>query len=152
MKKNNGITLIALVITIIVLLILAGVALAMISGNGGILGKASTAKVENEIGTIKDKIAMDITTYLADYYEDAYVKATAEQQNQDVDQYIRTKIGSTDYSVANVATVTIGEYISSGTGAGTFSITIDPVDTSIDVYNASVDNGVIEYSARSANS
>ena len=42
--KNKGITLIALVITIIVLLILAGVSLSMISGENGILSKAQQAK------------------------------------------------------------------------------------------------------------
>ena len=44
MKRNKGITLIALVITIIVLLILVGVAIAMLSGENGILKKAADAK------------------------------------------------------------------------------------------------------------
>ena len=48
MKRNKGITLIALVITIIVLLILAGVAIAMLSGENGILKKAAQAKTETE--------------------------------------------------------------------------------------------------------
>ena len=48
MKRNNGITLIALVITIIVLLILAGVAIAMLSGENGILKKAAEAKTKTE--------------------------------------------------------------------------------------------------------
>ena len=50
MKKNKGITLIALVITIIVLLILAGVAIAMLSGENGILKKAAEAKTKTEEG------------------------------------------------------------------------------------------------------
>ena len=49
--KNNftqkrGITLIALVITIIVLLILAGVSIAMLTGQNGILSQAENAKVQ----------------------------------------------------------------------------------------------------------
>ena len=44
MKRNKGITLIALVITIIVLLILAGVAISMLSGDNGILKKAVDSK------------------------------------------------------------------------------------------------------------
>ena len=48
MKENKGITLIALVITIIVLLILAGVAIAMLSGENGILRKAADAKTKTE--------------------------------------------------------------------------------------------------------
>lgn len=43
MKNQKGITLIALVITIIVLLILAGVTIAMLTGENGILNKATTA-------------------------------------------------------------------------------------------------------------
>ena len=44
LKKNSGITLIALVITIIVLLILAGVSIAMLTGENGILTQAQNAK------------------------------------------------------------------------------------------------------------
>ena len=48
LRKNKGITLIALVITIIVLLILAGVAIAMLSGENGILKKAAESKTKTE--------------------------------------------------------------------------------------------------------
>lgn len=47
-NKNKGITLIALVITIIVLLILAGVTIATLTGDNGLLQKATIAKQENE--------------------------------------------------------------------------------------------------------
>ena len=47
MKKNNGITLIALVVTIIVLLILAGVSIAMLTGQNGILGNAQDSSTYN---------------------------------------------------------------------------------------------------------
>ena len=43
-KNTRGITLIALVITIIVLLILAGVTIAVLSGENGILTRAAEAK------------------------------------------------------------------------------------------------------------
>ena len=147
MKKNSGITLIALVITIIVLLILAGVALAMISGNGGILGKASSAKIENQIGEIKDNIAMDVTTALTDFYEDAYVTATAETQNQDVDEYIQAKLTKT-YSITSVATVSAFTYDST---AKTITFTITPTDKTVQVYNGTITDGVIAYT-RTANS
>ena len=58
MKKNNGITLIALVITIIVLLILAGIVIAMLSGENGILKKASEAKTKTEQAQIDEKIKL----------------------------------------------------------------------------------------------
>ena len=48
MRKQKGITLIALVITIIVLLILAGISLAILTGENGILAKAQLAKKESD--------------------------------------------------------------------------------------------------------
>ena len=47
-KKNKGVTLIALVITVIVLLILAGVTIAALSGDNGILTRAKEAKEKTE--------------------------------------------------------------------------------------------------------
>ena len=55
-KDTKGITLIALVITIIILLILAGVSIATLIGENGILGKASEAKIMQAIGAIKEEI------------------------------------------------------------------------------------------------
>ena len=57
-EKNRGITLIALVITIIVLLILAGVSIAMLTGDNGILTQANEAKVEMAIGTVKEQLKL----------------------------------------------------------------------------------------------
>ena len=54
--KENGITLIALVITIIVLLILAGVTIATLTGENGLLTKANDAKVITEISALKEDI------------------------------------------------------------------------------------------------
>ena len=44
MKKNKGITLVALVVTIVVLLILAGVSINLVLGNIGIIAKAKDAE------------------------------------------------------------------------------------------------------------
>ena len=57
-RKNEGITLIALVITIIVLLILAGVTIAMLMGDNGILTKATEAKNDQADATVKEAIAL----------------------------------------------------------------------------------------------
>lgn len=54
--SDKGITLIALVVTIIVLLILAGVTIATLNGNNGILMQANKAKEETEIGNEKEII------------------------------------------------------------------------------------------------
>lgn len=49
LREKRGITLIALVITIIVLLILAGVTIATLTGENGILTKASEASQKTEV-------------------------------------------------------------------------------------------------------
>ncbi len=60
MKNKKGITLIALVITIIVLLILAGVSITMISSQDGILKKATTAKETQKKATEEEKVKLAI--------------------------------------------------------------------------------------------
>ena len=62
MKKENerGITLIALVITIIVLIILASVGIAMLTGENGILNKASKAKEKTLEAEDEEKIKLAI--------------------------------------------------------------------------------------------
>ena len=59
-KLNNGITLIALVITIIVLLILAGVAISTLTGENGILTKVNDAKIESEKAEAREKIQLEM--------------------------------------------------------------------------------------------
>ena len=59
-RESNGITLIALVITVIVLLILAGVTIAALTGDNGILAQTAKAKEESEKAEIIEQIQLDI--------------------------------------------------------------------------------------------
>lgn len=59
-KKEKGITLIALVITIIVLLILAGVTIATLTGDNGILTKASESKEKTEREARKEEVKLAV--------------------------------------------------------------------------------------------
>ena len=74
-QKNKGITLIALVITIIVLLILAGVSIAMLTGQNGILTQAQKAKETTEESAENEKrqlAQVEASTHLEAYnYTDA---------------------------------------------------------------------------------
>lgn len=67
MKSQKGITLIALVITIIVLLILAGVTIAMLTGENGILKKATGAVSDTEKATAEEAIKMEVYNNIADH-------------------------------------------------------------------------------------
>ncbi len=59
LKNENAITLIALVITIVVLLILAGVTIASLTGDNGILTRASDAKIETAVGAVKEALKLE---------------------------------------------------------------------------------------------
>ena len=60
LKENQGITLIALVITIIVLLILAGVSIAMLTGQNGILSQAENAKTRTTQSSAEEMVSVAI--------------------------------------------------------------------------------------------
>ena len=81
MRNQRGITLIALVITIIVLLILAGVSIAMLTGDNGILKNADRAAKETAIANAKEKVSTEVNEAMTNYYADKYA------DDQDVDLY-----------------------------------------------------------------
>ena len=97
-KSQKGITLIALVITIIVLLILASVSIAMLTGNNGILQKAQTAKESSAEAEGEEKINLAIL-------------AVKTQKNggfdQDLLQEELEKYGLTGAKGENETTVTV---------------------------------------------
>ena len=64
--QNNAITLIALIITIIVLLILAGVTLNMVMGDSGIFSKANQAKNKTEVAQYEEELRMCVLEIQAD--------------------------------------------------------------------------------------
>ena len=75
MKKEKGITLIALVITIIVLLILAGVSIAMLTGENGIITQAIKAKENTEQAAKNEMAALNsIEDYLSEQTGGGYLK------------------------------------------------------------------------------
>ena len=61
LKRNKGITLIALVITIIVLLILAGVTIATLTGENGILTKATEASKKTGQASAEEQVHLEVT-------------------------------------------------------------------------------------------
>ena len=58
LKNKNAITLIALVVTIVVLLILAGVTISLLLDENGIIAKSKDARNTNRAGTIRDEISL----------------------------------------------------------------------------------------------
>lgn len=81
-KQTNGITLIALVITIIVLLILAGVTIASLTGENGLLQRASNAKVGTEKAQIREELQMAVMESLFNTNGDYTVSAVITKLQQ----------------------------------------------------------------------
>ena len=71
--KEKGITLIALIVTIIVLLILAGVTIISLTGENGILGKSSDAKLKREIAKEIEQIKLSVNAVYTSYYDKGYL-------------------------------------------------------------------------------
>lgn len=104
MKDQKGITLIALVITIIVLLILAGITIAMLTGPNGILSKASESSVQNAFGAAKDKVAILAADKVADYYKTVYVNTGSSTPYSDdtLDELFETAITTETVAVDGI--------------------------------------------------
>ena len=117
MKGNKGITLIALVVTIIVLLILAGVSIAMLSGENGILQKASDAAVETRISSAKEIAVIDLADVIAEYYYQRYVVVNNTVVEESLQGFIQDNWATSDatqYSVTS-GSVTITPKLADGT-------------------------------------
>lgn len=143
MKSNQkGITLVALVITIIVLLILAGVTIAALSGDNGILTRGSESKAKDEIGAAKDQINLAANLGIQEYFvgthtsEGALTNAPTVADTKTKQDYVvahidaiisaENKIGNASVSKAtNVYTVTSsdGKYKDVGTVNSDGSVT-----------------------------
>ena len=65
LKEKKGITLIALVITIIVLLILAAVTLSLVLGENGIITKANQSKEASNLEDAKEKVKLAVADYMS---------------------------------------------------------------------------------------
>ena len=107
-KGERGITLIALVITIIVLLILAGVSIATLTGENGILTRANDAKTSTEIGDEKEKVELSAVGALA---KDNGEEIKRDYLKDELTSYIGTE--GTDYTLSETAPFVV-KYLDSG--------------------------------------
>ena len=113
--ERKGITLIALVINIVVLLILAGVSIAMLTGDNGILTQAKNAKIQTEIGKVEELANLAHADLLTDHYN----KGTAEPTLAD----IKSELEKEGYTVKQIAT---GEGSITGIELSQESVTMAP--------------------------
>ena len=80
LSNKRGITLVALVITIIVLLILAGVSLAMALGNNGVLTRSSEAVVKTDEATAVMDVKVAYAAVVTDYFADIVAQGKTDSR------------------------------------------------------------------------
>lgn len=100
LEYSKGITLIALVITIIVLLILAAVSVSTLTGENGILTKATKAKEDTQKEATREKVQMAV---LASYNQNGDVDITILKKELE-------KIGGTVTDTNEEFPVTVDDY------------------------------------------
>ncbi len=91
-RSESGITLIALVVTIVVLLILAGVSLSLVLGNNGIITKAKDSGVVTRAGSVEDEIEL----WKADQYLGEETNDTAETEDEMLARLTSNKLITAD--------------------------------------------------------
>ena len=99
-KESKGITLIALVITIIILLILAGITISSLSRENGLLKKIQNASEVNSEATAREKLELvllsmqsDKAKKLEEYNENEYIDKNLNENNMEVSGDIVTVDG-----------------------------------------------------------
>ena len=98
LERAKGITLIALIITIIILIILAGITIVALSGENGILRQAVKAKDKTEIAEIIDKAQVDVLGVQSENGG----KISKEQLKTILEQYFKNV--PNDYTIDTVLT------------------------------------------------
>ena len=94
-KKEQGITLIALVITIVILIILATVTLSVVLGEGGLIDKAQQAKELTEQATLKEQ--KELNVLMSEYTNIMAESQTPTEEKSEVAEAIenQTKYSNT---------------------------------------------------------
>ena len=114
--KERGITLIALIITIIVLLILAGVALASLFGENGILNNAESAKLQSNHTSVAEGLKLKMGEY--------QIAKNVEGYSEDFITYLKEYENGAildENGVINVKNL-LGKKLSTGNGTGTTDV------------------------------
>ena len=108
-KNKKGITLVALVVTIVVLLILAGVSLNLLIGNNGIMTRAKQAKISNDLSSYKEQLAMFIADKKSENPEFYESSLTAGKNNL----YYNTKTSEDEKTIKDIIRDVKDEYLDS---------------------------------------
>ena len=118
-KENSGITLVALVVTIVVMLILAGVSLRLVLNQNGLIAKTKEVKEETIVADEREKVEM---AYVSAALKKLGDTVTAEELQEELD-----------------SSVGIGKTVVTSNGDGTLNVLFNATGN-----NYNVDNGAVE--------
>ena len=130
-KGQGGITLVALVVTIVVLLILAGITIALVFAQNGVVGKAQEAAASSNKGTIADNIQGYIVSKQMEALQTnkAPGDVTADMTTKLQAAGITVTASSNTISIAADTTVTISGDITFELNGQTYTLSIGGYDT-----------------------
>lgn len=131
MTNNKGITLIALVITIIVLLILAGVSIAMLTGDNGILTQAGNAKTDTAIAEAEEAVKLTLNEIIANDMDPTYDPGEGTDESVINNANLKTMIPRNN---ANVTVTSVTEDGNVTTNDGYYDVALSVNGVNVTVY------------------
>ena len=144
MKRNrDGITLIALIITIIILVILAGVSLSYVLGDNGVVTNAMRIELETSKGEIRDHLLLNLNDELLSCSADIYGTATDISTRYNELKLINFLAGNMNYKDTDHEDSSAVECIEPLEDAVAITPKKQDADISDDVKSALVSKGLI---------
>lgn len=123
MRNERGITLVALVVTIVVLLILAGVTITYALSNNGIFAKAQEAGMVSEQATIRDAVSSAQAECMMEYYDAS--KTTKTEAKDLISKYVPSGWSVTDTKAPTITGGVIAGTVTVATSSYTHTVTIE---------------------------
>lgn len=138
LKEQKGITLVALIITIIVMLILAGVSISLVVGENGVLTQANEADVKTRKGAAKQAVELAFADLVMQYYGDTTKGSTV---------YTIDKLEDAIEAAGNYADANVSTTATSIPASGDIVFTVDGFTITITVTGSGTTNSDYPYKA-----
>ena len=141
MKSNKGITLVALVITIIVLLILAGVSISLVVGDNGVLTQAQSASKKTDLASADNAVQLTMNSLSTEFMGETWVNnVNAKLYKVVTPSAIDEELKNNGYKLIAVA----ANNVTSGTGS-TYKASTPATHSSTDAVGKDATSAVTKY-------
>lgn len=132
-KNERGITLVALVVTIVVLLILAGITIMYVMSDNGIFGQATTAQQKSDAAAVQEAVSTALVSLYAEVYSPSKVTPTGDsleltQLFKDNLSGSMTPTGTVTATVGTISSLTLSDGFTVTYKGKTYNVTYKPSD------------------------